>query len=442
MEFVEGETLEDKIARGPLPIQRCSGHRPTGCEGLAAAHDKGIIHRDIKPANVHVTGDGRAAIMDFGLARLSEASRLTKKDTAMGTVAYMSPEQAQGMEVDSRTDIWSSGCVLYEMVCGLRPFKGEYDQALFYEIVQQEPEPLTSVRAGVPMELEFIVGKCLAKDREDRTGAAHELARELRTLSDKLKSGRSTIMHPSQLTGSLAAASGRTVNPVEALPPGAIIVQRRGHRLLIAAATASLAGLLVLGFAHFRESAPSAPPLELSAPLPDNVRASNIALSPDGRFLVTAAAPLGTGSLWVRSLDSNDWRELEGTHGASFPFWSPDSRQLGFFSQRRLKKIAAAGGPPQTIAEAQDGRGGSWGANGVIIFAPGPFGHIQKVSESGGEVSPVTHDESEQEQTPSRRFPLLLPDGNHFLYEVGTGANERHLPRILGRRTGAAAALR
>ena len=168
MAFLEGDTLEDRIAEGPLSIKDALDVARQVADGLDAAHEKGVFHRDIKPANIMIDAKGRATIMDFGLARLTEASRLTKVDTAMGTVAYMSPEQGQGMDVDGRTDIWALGCVLYEMVSGQRPFQGQYDQALLYEIVHEEPAALTGLRTGVPVELEFVVGKCLAKDRDDR----------------------------------------------------------------------------------------------------------------------------------------------------------------------------------------------------------------------------------------------------------------------------------
>ena len=194
MEFIEGEGLDAKIDRGPLSLKDALGLARQVADGLAAAHAKGVVHRNIKPGNLLVTPEGRLKILDFGLALLTEGSKLTKLDTTVGTVAYMSPEQAQGMEVDYRTDIWALGCVTYEMVRGERPFQGVYDQALVYEIVNQEPEPLTSVRTGVPMELEWIVGKCLAKDREDRYGRAEDMMLDLRTLTEKLKSGRSTVL--------------------------------------------------------------------------------------------------------------------------------------------------------------------------------------------------------------------------------------------------------
>ena len=220
MEFIEGESLEKKIERGPLPLKEALGFARQVADGLAAAHAKGVVHRDIKPGNLLVTPEGRVKILDFGLALLTEGSKLTQLDTTVGTVAYMSPEQAQGVEVDYRTDIWALGCVLYEMVRGQRPFQGVYDQALVYEIVNQQPEPLTAVRAGVPMELEWIVGKCLAKDREDRYGRAEDMMLDLRTLAEKLKSGGSTVLRTSAAAGASVAVSDggtRHAAPVQGL---------------------------------------------------------------------------------------------------------------------------------------------------------------------------------------------------------------------------------
>ena len=183
MAFLEGESLEARIEQGPLPLKEVLDIGRQVAEGLDAAHEKGVVHRDIKPANIMVDAKGRATIMDFGLAHLTEASRLTKADQTMGTVAYMSPEQAQGMDVDNRSDIWALGVVLYEMVRGERPFQGEYDQALLFEIVHQEPEPLTGVRAGVPMELEFIVA-LLHDSTAARVGALFQLLVQDTTAQD------------------------------------------------------------------------------------------------------------------------------------------------------------------------------------------------------------------------------------------------------------------
>ena len=257
MTFLKGETLEDRIAQGPLSLKDALDIARQVADGLEAAHEEGIFHRDIKPANIIIDPKGRATIMDFGLARLTEASRLTKVDTAMGTVAYMSPEQGQGMEVDHRSDVWSLGCVLYEMVVGQRPFQGQYDQALLYEIVHEEPSPLTSVRAGVPMELEFIVGECLAKDRDDRTATAQEVSRKLRTLAEKLKSGHSTILRTTQMTDSIAAPAGtRPGQPSEHSTPSmtATRLRLRGGWLPWVLAAVATVAALVLGLVHFFET--------------------------------------------------------------------------------------------------------------------------------------------------------------------------------------------
>ena len=338
MAFLEGESLEDRIAQGPLSLKDALEIARQAADGLEAAHEKGIFHRDIKPANIMVDSKGRATVMDFGLARLTEASRLTKTNTAMGTVAYMSPEHAQGMEVDSRTDIWALGCVLYEMVSGQRPFQGQYDQALLYEIVHEEFAPLTSIRAGVPMELEFIVGECLAKDRDDRTGTAQEVSRKLRTLAEKLKSGRSTILRTTNLTGTVPATmtAAQTVNPAEALPPDVVPVRR--SRQLVERAIAVVLAVAFLGLLAFNltEAPPEAPEKPLRrfsfTPPPGLIISptrAGLAISPNGRHL--AFTTVGAdGGLWVQDLDQDEPRMLDGTEGAYLPFWSPDSEYIVF----------------------------------------------------------------------------------------------------------------
>ncbi len=351
MAYVEGETLEDKIARGPLTIKVALEIGQQIAKGLQAAHEKGIVHRDVKPANVLVAQDGQVTIMDFGLARLTEASRLTKVDTAMGTVAYMSPEQAQGMDVDHRSDVWSLGCVLYEMVAGQRPFLGQYDQALLYEIVHEEAAPLTSVRAGVPMELEFIVGKCLAKDREDRHQAAKEVAVDLRTLAEKLKSGRSTILRTAQMTGAVPAtqAAAHTLNPVVAPPPGKSL--RMWQAL---AAAAGLIAVVALVFAFTRSSAPQPNSRDVRRFSFFRPGTASAAISPDGRHIVfVAQSQDGTRSLWLRSLDSEAVRELPGTQGTVTLIrqgsWSPDSRSIVFGTSQQLKRVEIDGGEPTVL---------------------------------------------------------------------------------------------
>ena len=188
MELIEGESLDKKIARGPLKLDEALSIAQQVARGLEAAHKRGVVHRDIKPENTMVDEDGHVTIMDFGLAQLTEASRLTKTDETLGTVAYMSPEQTEGSGTDHRTDVWALGVVLYEMVTGQQPFKGDYDKAVMYSILNEEPEPITALRTGVPMQLEDYVCKCLAKDPSRRYQNAPDLIVDLAALSEKTKS--------------------------------------------------------------------------------------------------------------------------------------------------------------------------------------------------------------------------------------------------------------
>ena len=365
MAFLEGEALEDRIATGPLPLKDALEIGRQIAEGLSAAHAKGIVHRDIKPANVLVSPEGRATIMDFGLARLTEASKLTRADQTVGTAAYMSPEQIQGSDVDHRADIWAFGCVLYEMVAGVRPFKGQYDQALAYEVVHEEPEPLTGLRAGVPMELEFIVGKCLAKDREDRTGSALEIARELRTLADKLRSGRSTILK----TAVQPHLGSEVARP--AAPDGSAAAEGVLKRKL-RIAWALAAGCLAIAFAAvallFLSEAPVERPVSRwsfsSSEL--DTAGQAVAISPNGKHIVFVAGQ--EEKLWVRDLDRLELRELAGTDGATGPFWSPDSSLIGFDAGGELKKISVQGGPAVALCPLPGVfLGGSWSPDGASV---------------------------------------------------------------------------
>lgn len=401
MSFLEGESLEDRIAAGPLSLKDSLDIARQIADGLQAAHAKGVFHRDIKPANIIISPEGRATIMDFGLARLTEASRLTKVDTAMGTVAYMSPEQAQGMEVDGRTDIWALGCVLYEMVSGQRPFQGQYDQALLYEVVHEEPAALTGLRTGVPVELEFVVGKCLTKDHDDRPESAKEVAKELRTLAEKLKSGRSTILRTTEMTGAVPATMvAHTLNPVEALPHDIVPVRRRTQRMQQAIFTALLLALLGLSFVHFRQ-----PPTELAErPLRrfsfshEGVGAASI--SPDGRNIVFAVqAEDGSYSLWLRAMGSETARELPGTSSTARradawqPGWAPDSRSIVFGTNDQLKRVALDGGDPIVLCSLDRTRnsragfpflGASFSPDGDrIVFSS--MSRLWEVSALGGE---------------------------------------------------------
>ena len=407
MEFIEGESLDPKIERGPLSLKEALGFARQVADGLAAAHAKGVVHRDIKPGNLLVTPEGRVKILDFGLALLTEGSKLTKLDTTVGTVAYMSPEQAQGIEVDSRTDIWALGCVTYEMVRGQRPFQGVYDQALVYEIVNQEPEPLTGVRTGVPMELEWIVGKCLAKDREDRYGRAEDMMLDLRTLAEKLKSGGSAILRTAAGladavgTGTLAGPSPRSGDGQAeslSLPRGADVqpilsgVAGRGWKphLPWALFAVTVAALFAVSFVHFRETPPEAPLRRFAFTPPEAVGATafstNVAISPNGKHIafITAGAE---GKLWVQDLDQPQPRAIDGTEGARTPFWSPDSDFIGFAAGGELKKVSVQGSLAIRVCELPGTffRGGTWSPDGeVIVFVSGPPSVLYEVPGRGG----------------------------------------------------------
>ena len=225
MEFVEGESLDNRIEQGPLPLKEALEIARQIALGLEAAHEKGVVHRDIKPGNVIVDDKGHVTVMDFGLALLTEGSRLTQFDTTLGTAAYMSPEQIQGMEVDDRTDIWAFGCVLYEMVSGQRPFKGVYDKALLYEIVHEEPDALTGVRTGVPVELEWLIGKCLAKDANERYQSATELLVDLAKQQKQIESGKSAVLKtPAGQETPQAAAKSRRAMAVPLSAAGLLIL--------------------------------------------------------------------------------------------------------------------------------------------------------------------------------------------------------------------------
>ena len=373
MAFIEGESLDKRIEQGPLKIAEALGIAQQIAKGLEAAHEKGVVHRDIKPGNAIIDEKGHVTVMDFGLALLTEGSKLTKLDTTLGTVAYMSPEQAQGVKVDHRTDIWALGCVLYEMVRGERPFQGVYDQALLYEICNQEPEPLTAVRTGVPMELELLVNKCLAKEADRRYQSTAELVVDLETLSGKLESGKSAILRAREATALAAGDSPGPTQTHEMRRPAAALSR-------VAWWLASVVGAALLTFflTDRREPRSEAPLLRFAF-TPDEFdpeRHGRAVISPDGRFIAYAAGKEQT-KLWVRDLDGETPRELDHTEGATAPFWSPDSRFIAFRAGAELRRIAVEGGLPSTIC-ALPGTAyvrGTWSPDGEsVVFSAGPGG--------------------------------------------------------------------
>ncbi|MGE3843632.1 MAG: protein kinase [Vicinamibacterales bacterium] len=404
MEYVEGETLAQRLTQGALPLDRALPLAIQVADALDKAHRTGIVHRDLKPANVMLTKAG-VKLLDFGLAklapqseslgrgRLSEVSTghapLTGTGSILGTFHYMAPEQLDGGNVDARADIFSFGALVYEAITGRRAFEGASQASVIAAILERTPPPLSALMPVVPKALDRIITTCLAKDPDDRWQTARDVSRELRWL-----------------------ASG--VTAPEAVP---VAVRRAPPRrgVLIAGIgllTAALVAALVPAIAHWREVKVPAQEVRFRvdvAPRFDDT----VVISPDGRMLAFDGIVDGKWQLWVRPLDSLEARPLNGTDGAIYPFWSPDSRSLGFFADGKLKRISVDGGPPQTLAAAPEPRGGTWGRDGVIVFAPSLSGGLARVPAAGGEVAAATTLRSGEI---SHRFPAFLPDGRHVLF--------------------------
>ncbi len=412
MELIEGESLADRLQKGRLPIELVLRHGTEIASALDAAHRQGIVHRDLKPGNVMLAKSG-AKLLDFGLAKSgplitstfrasqlgdspTEHKPLTEQGTILGTFQYMAPEQLEGMEADARTDIFAFGAMLYEMATGRRAFQGKNKTSLIAAIVSGTPPPVSEFAPLTPPALDYVIKKCLAKEPEDRWQSAHDIADQLKWIAD---------------AGSQAG---------EAAP----VLARRKARLRAAwglhAVTALIAMLATLGVLQLRSKPPRV--VRSSILPPDKTQfapvAGAMALSPDGlRIAFIARGEDGKEMLWTRALDALTAQPLSGTDGSSHPFWSPDSRFLGFFSGGKLRKIDANGGPPQALCDAPAGRGGSWNSTGTILFTPGANDAIHKVSSAGGTPVAVTKLDAKTGEK-SHRFPAFLPDGVHFLYSV------------------------
>jgi eukaryotic-like serine/threonine-protein kinase len=351
MEFVEGETLAARLLHGRLSLQQTVEYGAQIAGALAAAHARGIVHRDLKPANIMLTKSG-VKLLDFGLSRSSADVHATAEWERMGTPAYMAPEQFEGRRTDARTDIYAFGLVLYEMVTGARPS--------------------TPSAAVLPAALDRLLQRCLEPDPDDRWQSARDLEWELRSVL--------TVSSP---------GPGRPRNRMFGVLVGVLA-------FLCAA----------LAYVHFRETPPLPQPVRMSILLPEKSRVNSLAVSPDGRDIAIVLVKDGKQSLWIRALDAAESVPVAGTEGAGNPFWSPDSRFVGFFADAKLKKVNRSGGPVQTLCDALAATGGTWNANGDILF--GGLAGIDRVSESGGNVT-------ELPGHPGGHFPVFLPDGQHFL---------------------------
>jgi eukaryotic-like serine/threonine-protein kinase len=418
MEYVDGQTLRERMRN--ITFKQAIEIGIQLADGLAAAHEKGIVHRDIKPENIMVRKDGIALIMDFGLAKLrGNVSRLTKEGSTIGTAGYMSPEQVQGQEADHRSDIFSLGAVLYEMLTGQLPFKGIHETALAYEIVNVDAAPMSAIKPDIDPTLDAIILECLEKDHNERTQSVKQVSIDLKRF--RRESSKQRVSR-------IAAAK-----PVMSVPAGAPAVaaaessEKRSRIPWIIAAVLGV-GLVGVTVLHVMGQRREAQVIRAFIQAPEQSSFSQqsgggqIAVSPDGRKIAFVAVDsLGRNQLYVRSLSSLTALPLPGTEDATYPFWSPNSEFIGFFTPGKMKKIDASGGPPLSICDVQEARGGSWNQDGIIVFTPGATDPMFQVPAAGGIPTQVTALDSVRHES-THRFPWFLPDSKHFLYFARTGS--------------------
>ena len=409
VEYLEGETLAARLERGPLPVDELLRYAIQIADALDKAHRQGVLHRDLKPGNIMLTKSG-GKLLDFGLAKSTGGAAagltvsptlsrpLTAEGSILGTFQYMAPEQLEGKEADARSDIFAFGAVLYEMATGMRAFQGKSQASVIAAILHLDPPSIASLQPLTPSALDRVVGRCLSKDPEERWQSARDLAFELQS-----------IAHPGSQAGSTASPESPTRSRERLLWLLAVV--------LLGAAGAALA------LAWHRAASVEPRAIRAFVPAPDGTtfrstgfNSGPVVVSPDGRNLVfSAMRENGTDLLWVRPVDSVAATPLVGTEGASYPFWSPDGRSIGFFAGGKLKRIDVSGGPPLTLCDATSGRGGTWSPEGVILFAPQQASVLFRVPAAGGTPVEVTKlDEARREGT--HRWPQFLPGGQRFIF--------------------------
>jgi Tol biopolymer transport system component len=419
MEYMEGETLADRLGKGSLPLVQTLRYGRDICDGLETAHRSGVIHRDLKPDNIMLTKAG-AKLMDFGLAKpltkvnppssqltrtLSTPDRpLTAEGTIVGTFQYMSPEQVEGKEADARSDIFSLGTVLYEMVTGKRAFEGKTAASTVAAILASEPQPISSLQPTSPPALDQVVRTCLAKEPDERFQSAHDVKLQLQWMTDP--------------------AAPAAATPVPAWWKSAKVAWGVCAVLLIL-----LAWLLA---ARLSQSAPAVLVVRASILPPEgaeffsrDIEGGAPAISPDGRQMVVAVRDKNSVMLWLRPVDSNSMHPLAGTEGAGHPFWSPDSHSIGFFAEKKLKRMDDNGGDLRTLCDVSvAARGGSWNRDGVILFTPGTSDRLYRISANGDTPVAVTEFDKEHTET-SHRYPQFLPDSKHYIFFLRSWDKER-----------------
>jgi serine/threonine protein kinase len=401
MELLEGESLADRLKKGPLPLKQALQYGAEIAQALETAHYNGIVHRDLKPGNIMLTKSG-AKLLDFGLAKpapnaatvasgsmATMSKPLTVDGTILGTFQYMAPEQLQGRDADARSDLFALGAVLHEMLTGKRAFAGKSQISVMSAILEKDPEPVSAVQPLASPALDHVIQRALAKDPNDRWQTARDLMQELKWSAEKA-----------------APLSGATPTAAPA---------RRTREVLGWLLSGALVLILIAGAIWWRNSKPPLEAMYFPAPLP--FPAKDISMAPNGHTMAVLGYQESArrNVLWIYELGSQGAKSLPNTEGASYPFWSADGRSLAFFADAKLKKLEVSGGPVQTICDAPSGRGGTWNKDGVIIFTPSTVAGLYRVPASGGTPTRIANWDKNRGED-SLRWPVFLPDGKHYLY--------------------------